>query len=247
MSNDYVKGLKLDSKITLAAQAKFQHSKSEQQKMLEAVLLERYDKGAPLKVGDFACGTGHVSFHLAQLFTNAHFTLVDLNDSFVDEAAAVFGDEKRATFLLGDIEKLAPELSEQFDVAVCWQTLSWIEGYDKALPELIRALKPGGRLFATFLVNTEHDVDVLSRVVDYTRASAAVGMYGHYNTYSARRLREFVTPLATSIDIHPFHINIDLDQRPVGLGTYTVRCADGSRLQVSAGMLMNWALVEILK
>jgi len=45
----------------------------------------------------------------------------------------------------------------------------------------------------------------------------------------------------------PFDMPLDLERQGRGLGTFTVRLADGKRLQVSGGMFMNLGILELTK
>ena len=53
--------------------------------------------------------------------------------------------------------------------------------------------------------------------------------------------------LVSDIDVHEFSIPVDLHYEGRGLGTYTATLQDGRRLQFSAGMLLNWGVLDIKK
>jgi hypothetical protein len=53
--------------------------------------------------------------------------------------------------------------------------------------------------------------------------------------------------LNCSFTLEPFEIQIDIARTGRGLGTFTLHLHDGRRLQVSAGMLMNWGILQIVK
>jgi ubiquinone/menaquinone biosynthesis C-methylase UbiE len=239
----YKEALKVDKD----ASAKYYQSslarKTEQQKMLERLMADR--NVAPRTVADIACGGGGSTYHLAQLWPQAAFTLVDANEDAIAMARdATQGIEARCT--VGDIYDLKLD-SDAFDLVICWQTLSWIDEPARALAELVRICKPGGRVFASSLFNLEHDVDVYSKVEDHTRPSSAQGMRYSYNTYSLSSVRRWIGSAVRSLDIHPFEISVDLAASGRGLGTYTARLDDGHRLQLSAGMLLNWGVLELVK
>lgn len=216
------------------------HSKTEQQKAMEH-LLEGF---TPATVADIACGGGGASYHLGMRYPDAAFTLVEYNDDALNLAREATRG-LNATCLNGSIYELPIE-GESADLVICWQTLSWIERADEALSELIRICRPGGRILASSLFNFEHDVDVYSGVIDHTRASSASGLAYTYNTYSLPTVSRWVAGRAT-MQAHRFRIGIDLARQGRGLGTYTVRQPDGTRLQLSAGMLLNWGILELRK
>ena len=53
--------------------------------------------------------------------------------------------------------------------------------------------------------------------------------------------------LVSDLQLHEFNIPIDLHNASRGLGTYAALMNDGKRLQMSAGMLLNWGILEIIK
>jgi ubiquinone/menaquinone biosynthesis C-methylase UbiE len=215
--------------------------KTEQQKMLES-LLQRLAI-SPLRIADIACGGGGASFHLAGLFPRAAFTLIDINEAAIEMAREAMRG-LQAQCALGDIYDLKLE-SNSFDLVICWQTLSWIENPQAALCELVRICKTGGHIFASSLFNMSHDVDIYSKVEDHTRPSSALGLRYVYNTYSVASIKKWVGHLVSDVHVHEFDISIDLSPAGSGLGTYTVRLESGKRLQLSAGMLLNWGILEL--
>lgn len=242
MSN-YKKAMQIDAQES-ANYFNFSLSKrTEQQKALEKILIE---KGVvPQIIADIACGGGGASVHLADLYPQAKFFMVDANEdaiSLARQASANFD----ATCNVGDIYDLSLD-SDSCDLVICWQTLSWLDKPEFALRELIRICKPGGRILASSLFNLHHDVDVYSRVIDHTRHSSGLGMHYDYNTYSLRTVREWTDRLVTDLNIHKFSISLNLEYNGRGIGTYTAKLKTGERLQMSAGMLLNWGILEIMK
>jgi len=241
--DSYTQALKIDARESDRYYAASLHTKSEQQKQLETLV--RRLQGRPAKIADIACGGGASSYHLGALYPEAHFTLVDLNEGAVARARQATG-HMRTTCLVADIYDLPLE-SAQFDLVICWQTLSWLDQPERALRELIRICQPAGRIYASSLFNADHDVDVYSTVRDHTRASAAHGLSYTYNTYAINSVRRWVEGLVSDVQLHPFSIPVDLTYEGRGLGTYTVILRDGRRLQLSAGMLLNWGILELRK
>ncbi len=109
----------------------------------------------------------------------------------------------------------------------------------------MRIVRPGGLIYASSLFNVDHDVDVYSKVEDHTRPSAARGLRYVYNTYSQTSVQRWVEGLVSNVRIHKFEIPIDLPPSGRGLGTYTAKVEGGPRLQLSAGMLLNWGILEL--
>ncbi len=102
---------------------------------------ERYRGRPVLEVG---CGMGCMAMNWAR--HGAHVTAVDLNPVAVEQTRRRFasfglnGDIRPA-----DAEQL-PFTDESFDFAYSWGVLHHTPGTHKALAELWRVLKPGGRL-----------------------------------------------------------------------------------------------------
>jgi ubiquinone/menaquinone biosynthesis C-methylase UbiE len=211
--------------------------KTEQQKRLEQILDSL--NLSPQTIADVACGAGGLSYHLSRKYPQTRFTLVDLGEIALGHARTV-AKTFNSEVIQGDACDL-PLPSDAFDLVFFWQTLSWIDTPELALRELVRICKPGGRIFISSLFNTESDVDLYTSAIDYTRGD---GVRLPYNCFSARTIASW-TDLESGF--HDFQIDIDIPQSSRGLGTYTVRCEDGRRLQISAGILMNWKILELRK
>lgn len=107
-------------------------NKTEQQKMLEELLLQNntLDFQASYKIADLACGGGTLSYHLAKIFPNAIFYLVDYNKKAIELAQEVNKENhKRFNYYVGDMRKL-PLQKDSFDLVFCWQALSWFDFRD---------------------------------------------------------------------------------------------------------------------
>lgn len=243
MVSDYKKAMQVDVQES-AKYFNFSLSKkTEQQKALEKILIER--GVVPQAIADIACGGGGASVHLSELFPQAKFTMIDANEDAIILARQATKNIN-ATCSVGDIYDLALD-SDSFDLVICWQTLSWLDRPEAALRELVRICKPGGLVLASSLFNLQHDVDVYSKVIDHTRPSSGLGMSYDYNSYSFRTVREWIFGLVADMKIHEFSIPLDLEYNGRGIGTYTVKLETGERFQISAGMLLNWGILEIEK
>ena len=240
---DYIAGLKVDAQESIDYYNSSLSKKTEQQKMLNKILMER--GVVPQAIADIACGGGGASMHISELYPTAKFTMIDANE----EAIAIARQATlkiNATCTVGDIYDLALD-SDSFDLVICWQTLSWLDRPEAALHELVRICKPGGRILASSLFNLHHDVDIYSKVIDHTRASSIQGIYYDCNTYSLRTVREWIAGMVADLKIHEFSIPLDLESNGRGMGTYTVKLETGERIQISAGMLYNWGILEVDK
>lgn len=241
--SDYKNTLKVDTENSLNYFNSSLNKKTEQQKLLERILIERGI--VPLSIADIACGGGGASLHLSSLYPQSKLTMIDANEDAIVLARQATS-HINASCSVGDIYDIALDSNSQ-DLVICWQTLSWLDRPEVALRELVRICKPGGSVLVSSLFNRHHDVDVYSKVIDHTRPSSRLGMSYNYNTYSLRTVSKWLSGLATDFKFYEFNIPIDLSYDERGLGTYTVKLETGERLQISAGMLLNWGILEVKK
>jgi ubiquinone/menaquinone biosynthesis C-methylase UbiE len=99
---------------------------------------------------DVACGTGLVSFQaVRKLGVNGRLLGTDISGKMVDLASsiALLKKENRAQFEWMDAENLELE-NNTFDAALCSLGLMYMPDPKKALEEMRRVLKPGGRVVA---------------------------------------------------------------------------------------------------
>lgn len=218
-------------------------NKNEQQKFLEKILLD-LDNLKNYKIADIACGGGTLSYHLSKFFTNSHFTLADYLEYSIITAKEVNQGNDRMTFYVDNIYSLQ-NVGDSFDLTFCWQTLSWLEDPKTALEKLIGITKKGGQIYLSSLFNVSHDVDIYSKVLDLTRESSQQQIFLNYNTYSEKTIRSWIGEKVSSIEFMEFSPEIDIEYAERGLGTQTVKTDLNKRLQISAGILMNWYILKI--
>jgi ubiquinone/menaquinone biosynthesis C-methylase UbiE len=102
------------------------------------------------RVLDVACGTGLVTFPAAEAVGPAGFVLAtDISDRMVEagRAAAAARGLDHLRFERRDAERLDVDQGS-FDVALCALGLMYVPDAARALAEMHRALKPGGRAAA---------------------------------------------------------------------------------------------------
>ncbi len=235
----YIDALHIDREIAMAYYQKGLKEKPQQVAFLED-LLER-EALQPSTIADVCCGSGTLAVYLARLYPEAEFSLVELNPEALS-LAETNTRHLKARCEQGDIHSLRfPD--RHFDLVICWQSLLDLEDPKGALLSLVRVCKPGGKIVVGSLFNHQFDVDIFARVVDHTRPSSLRGISLNYNTISLFSVRRWLDGLVSKLDYYPFEIGIDLPRKGAGLGTHTVRTENGARLQISAGMLMNWGVV----
>ncbi|RDV82863.1 class I SAM-dependent methyltransferase [Ammonifex thiophilus] len=133
------------------------------------------------KVLDAGCGTGIVSRALAA--DGAEVTGIDISPAMLAVAR-----EKSAgtdiTYLEGDITSL-PFPDASYDAVVCFTTLEFVAEPERALEEMWRVLKPGGRLI----------VGVLNRQSSWARRRKGKGIFAYAHFYSAEELERLIRKL----------------------------------------------------
>ena len=121
-----------------------------QLKPAQDLLIEMADLQPEDDVLDIACGTGLVSFQLIEK-PGYHGRLLgtDISDRMIELASSTANlkNEGRVQFRQMDAEELSLE-NNSFDLAVCALGLMYMPDPRKALVEMHRVLKPGGRAVA---------------------------------------------------------------------------------------------------
>ena len=97
---------------------------------------------APKSIVDVGCGTGEITARLSELYPQAAITGVDLEESHLERARK---RAPRARFEKGDA--MALQFGDaQFDLAVCRHLIQAVPDARKVIQEMVRVVKPGGRL-----------------------------------------------------------------------------------------------------
>jgi SAM-dependent methyltransferase len=117
-------------------------------------LCEAMDVHAADRVLDIACGNGNASLSAAR--RGCHVTGIDIARELLEQAGERAGAEHvDPEFLLGDAEDL-PFDKSSFDVILSTFGVMFAPDRQKALSELLRVLKPGGKIgLATWWSNTD--------------------------------------------------------------------------------------------
>jgi ubiquinone/menaquinone biosynthesis C-methylase UbiE len=95
------------------------------------------------EVLDVGCGTGKFSLKLHSYNSNMRIHGVDLSDDMITKAKAKVKDNS-IEFRTGDVENL-PYDDNSFDVVTCSHSFHHYPNQKRALAEMRRVLKPGGK------------------------------------------------------------------------------------------------------
>ncbi|MBK7666211.1 MAG: methyltransferase domain-containing protein [Sphingobacteriaceae bacterium] len=245
-NDDYINAFKINNDNSKGYYQKFLNEKSEQQKYLEEILGE--DDGSKFKIADTACGSGTLTHHLLKKFPNADFFLSDINEGALDLAKNNLDASRNIDYRKSSIFALDYK-DNSFDRVFCWQTLLALDKPEEALYELIRICKPGGKIILSSLFNIKYDVDIYTSFIDHTLESSKENIYMQYNTISEFTLKKWLSGKTTSYKLFEFIPKADFKNsltNPRGTGSYTVNTSE-KKLQLTGGMLMNWAILEITK
>ena len=116
---------------------------------------------------DAGCGTGLLLELLAEsVGQNGKAQGIDYSNDMLAVAQSRCGDMSQVSLAQGSVEQLEFD-SASFDAVTCTQVLLYVDDVKKALAEMVRVLKPGGRLV---IVETDWDGAILnSSDADLTR------------------------------------------------------------------------------
>ncbi len=127
------------------------HSSPQYNKALS--LLSRYstilfpskDDGS-YQVLDVGCGTGKITYRIADIFGITQVIGIDRSDEAI--ATAQSNNVSAAVeFFVYDAHSLPVEYGSKFKVVTCFAALHWMDNKHKAIENMARALQPGGYLF----------------------------------------------------------------------------------------------------
>jgi SAM-dependent methyltransferase len=109
----------------------------------EPIFLRHPPAGRVLDVG---CGTGEIVARIAARFPGTTLVGIDLDEAHLDRARARCAPfAERVRFQHGDALQL-PFPAGQFDLVVCRHLLQAVPDARRALEEMVRVLRPSGRL-----------------------------------------------------------------------------------------------------
>ncbi len=97
------------------------------------------------KVLDIATGTGNVAIAIAQKYSSYSITGLDISSEMLKIAEKKSKGMKRIRYMLGDVESINMP-SNSFDIVISAFSLSTFADLPKALEEMHRVLKPGGKI-----------------------------------------------------------------------------------------------------
>jgi ubiquinone/menaquinone biosynthesis C-methylase UbiE len=160
----------------------------------------------PWPLLEIACGTGRVTRHIASMLPPGEtFVAADLNPDMLTIAKAVVKNEN-VKWQVVDAHEL-PFPDKSFNVVLCQFGIMFFSDKPKALKEIFRVLKPGGKfLFNTWDSIEENDaasmmVSVLRELMgDKTPDFMEKGPHSFFNKKEIERLLEEAGFVSVAID-----------------------------------------------
>lgn len=103
-----------------------------------------------MNVLDIGCGMGHLTFYIADVVSNVSFTGIDNDKTFVSKANDKIKTNKsnnKFNFVLADAYNI-PSDDHTYDIVMSQTFLTSIPDYNRALLEMKRVCKEGGKVFS---------------------------------------------------------------------------------------------------
>ena len=195
---------------------------------------------------DFGCGAGAVTNYFASKFESINFLGIDVNSDYVSIAKQK--KEQNSNFQVFDLYKDLETLKNyKVDGIFTFQTLSWLENYDKFI-EMLSFTSPQYAIVTSLFF--EGMVDARIVISDFSRKMGDIDhRKTNYNIYSISRLNERLKGVGYFVDkALPFEIEVDLPKpKHSGMTTYTVLTDEKRRIQISGPILMSWYTLIIRK
>lgn len=232
-----------DKEFNIGSMKKYVENKQELDKFLEK-LVSPLIQDKSLKILDACCGIGHILYFLEQISPKSSFVGVDQTAYLIEEARKLCQGKKNMSFEVGDIYDLPQKYSKEFDISICWKTISWLPYYDRLLKSLFAVTQKHIFLSSLFY---DGDIDFEIKVREFKKESGKDGFNVFYNVYSFPHFKEFIYNLgAKSIEAYDFEIGIDIPRPPIDqMGTHTLKLENGKRLQISGAVVMSWKIIRI--
>lgn len=208
------------------------------------------EKKSAMNILDIGTGKGSNIYYMNQQFPFCNFLGLDINDELVMQGNAFMKEQNIANCKLEYADLYSADLQKYKDVyngIVSYQTLSWLPEYETALKNMI-ALNPDWialtSLFYDGLIDCKIEIKEFQNPEDDQNLKASF-----YNIYSLPRIEKYFHNHGYKIfKFSPFEIDIDLPKpEHNNMQTYTQKMTDGSRLQISGPVLMNWHFIYAAK
>ncbi len=137
------------------------------------------------KILDVGSGTGRYGIKFSQDFPDSKVTITDISDESIDFISRLAERTRTKNISIQKENVLNMSFSDnEFDVVFCDVVIQHLPNYKDAIEEMIRVLKPGGRIIISVnnYWNFPHTIHKFILGKKY--------MYGYEKSYTKKELRE---------------------------------------------------------
>lgn len=214
-----------------------------QMEVIESLLADEWSNQSELEVLEACSGQGRLLYYLHQFDPRQKYMGIDYIPEHVAYANELFKDTQNISCTVGDIYQLPKSLEKHFDYTFLYKTLYMIPNVEQAIQELLQVTKR-----KIFITNPFYDGDI-----DFEIRIRQPQLHkdGQYIGYYIRSLSAFLATCerlgAKRVTVHDLKIPFDLPRpaHPGDLQTHTERLANGTRLEITGAIVLDWKLCVI--
>lgn len=179
-------------------------------------------------VMDLGCGAGEVTSYFANIYKNANFLGLDINDELFKYCTDY---PPNMRLKKGDWFCLNPKYKDNFKGVISSQVLSWLPEYEKPLEEICKKVNPVWIAISSLF--WEGNIDYIVQLKNYNDCTKDQ-QYSmvNYNIYSVSKIFELLKKHGYNKLVYkPFEIDMDIPVKDSGkLQYYTIKTENGKRL-----------------
>ena len=174
-----------------------------------------------MRVLEVGCGSGALwTDNLDQLPDPISITLTDISEGMVNDVRRAIGKDKRFQYAAADFHAL-PYEDNTFDLVIANHVLFYSNDLPKALSELHRVLKPGGRLIAS-TYGKKHMKEITELVQSFS-PEIRLSMDNLYEVFGLENGRQLLEEYFRDIQLKHYEDAIQLSD-PAPLILYILSC-----------------------
>ena len=192
---------------------------------------------------DLACGNGANLMYLKKKFHNKKYCLgLDFNKKILKEEKQINAYEN-LDLEYGNILNLKDSYVNKFQLITSFQTLSWLEDYEKASIQMIK-LKPKYISLSALFWEGLIDFKIKLNYLKNNSYQRNIKYFYYYNIYSLNNFLDFFkVNKYESIYCKKFEIKKELPNNfKRNIGTYTMK-SKKKNIQISGPFIMNWYFI----
>lgn len=165
--------------------------------------LKKEDKKRELSLIDIGCANGELLFHLRRSFPYLKLTGADVDNKLLDKAKKVC--PKNINFLKMNVLNIKKN-TEKFDIIILSGVLSIFDNAEKVLKNLIKILKPKGKIYIFESLNVySYNLHIKSETFKKNKK-----IVWFKNMYSTDFIKKFASKNKKKCSLFPFQLKINL-------------------------------------